>query len=228
MTKQFPSQKGFILVTAIILFLILSAMALTIFLVSRNDIDQDINKDYYQQAKYTAKTALALAQVKILEAHQIKSIEEIDTTLVSINDSSTPCSANLFGFNSGDISLLKINDEIPNPWDQHNSYMSKSLLADVPTTTSTIKGDSLDELEQKRLENFIYYYFISFKSFASSETNTAYSAGQSGYNSSAALSNNSHNENSSILPLTIYACGVYEGSNDKIIVAVQNDILLIK
>ena len=108
MTKQFPSQKGFILVTAIILFLILSAMALTIFLVSQNDIDQDINKDYYQQAKYTAKTALALAQVKILEAHQNKSIEEIATT-VSINDSSTPCSATLFGFNIGEeISLLNI------------------------------------------------------------------------------------------------------------------------
>jgi len=203
-------------------------MALTIFLVSQNDIDQDINKDYYQQAKYTAKTALALAQVKILEAHQNKSIEEIATT-VSINDSSTPCSATLFGFNIGEeISLLNINDEILNSWDKHNAYMSKSLLADVPTFTSTIKGDSLDELEKKRLENFIYYYFISFKSFASSETQTAYSAGQSGYNSSAALSNNSHNENSSILPLTIYACGVYEGSNDKIIVAVQNDILLIK
>ena len=56
------NQKGFVLTLPILMLVVMSIMGVTLVVVTSNDIKQNDNQEEYQQALYTAETAISLGK----------------------------------------------------------------------------------------------------------------------------------------------------------------------
>ena len=62
MIKKNKNQRGFALVLAILLLVVMSVMGVTLVAIVSNDFKENDRRDYYQQALFTAETAVNAAK----------------------------------------------------------------------------------------------------------------------------------------------------------------------
>ena len=60
--KKNKNEKGFALVLAILLLVVMSVMGVTLVAIVSNDFKENDRRDYYQQALFTAETAINAAK----------------------------------------------------------------------------------------------------------------------------------------------------------------------
>ena len=60
--KKNKNEKGFALVLAILLLVVMSVMGATLVAIVSNDFKENDRRDYYQQALFTAETAINAAK----------------------------------------------------------------------------------------------------------------------------------------------------------------------
>lgn len=59
------NQRGFVLTLAILMLVVMSIMGVTLIVLVSNDVRQNDSKDEYQQALYTAETAVSLGKTQL-------------------------------------------------------------------------------------------------------------------------------------------------------------------
>ena len=216
-TKKYKkSEKGFILVLAILILLVMSLMGTTLVVIASNDHKGNTLRDYNQQTFYAAETGIQEA-IKFLDE-----VVQVGESLVSYTHPDQGlnfCKTGLFPTISQNTSSVQA---IGSPGYGAVNKIGRQSLNNLMTGS--------DAIEKKRLAKYQYEWFITqtpdykgstmgthrskqVSSTASSGTNIAVS---SSYNQSSSSTTDAYY-------YTIFSCG--KGEND-IIVPIEAVVLV--
>ncbi|MSP11282.1 MAG: hypothetical protein EXR14_06795 [Pelagibacteraceae bacterium] len=137
--KRFKKkERGFALVVAILLLVVMTIMGSTLVALVSNDFKENDRRDYYQQALYAAETGITQAKFD-LQSLATSGMPTAQTTPWS----GWPawCSASRF-----------------NKLDKNKVYLVKNLPIEVKINTQIISSDTN---EDKKYQRYSYYYFIT-------------------------------------------------------------------
>ena len=216
-TKKYKkSEKGFIVVLAILLLLVMSLMGTTLIVIASNDVEGNRERDYNQQTFYAAETGIQEA-IKFLDE-----VVQVGKSLVSYTHPDPGlnfCKTGLFPTISQNTSSVQA---IGSPGYGAVNKIGRQSLNNLMTGN--------DAIEKKRLAKYQYEWFITqtpdykgstmgthrskqVSSTASSGTNIAESAS---YKQSSSSTTDAYY-------YTIFSCG--KGEND-IIVPIEAVVLV--
>ena len=208
-TKKYKkSEKGFVIVLAILLLLVMSLMGTTLIVIASNDAKGNRERDYNQQTFYAAETGIQEA-IRFLDE-----VVQVGESLVSYTHPDQGlnfCKTGLFPAISQNTSSVQA---IGSPGYGAVNKIGRQSLNNLMTGN--------DAIEKKRLAKYQYEWFITqtpdykgstmgthrskqVSSTASSGTNIAVS---SSYNQSSSLTTDAYY-------FTIFSCG--KGENDIIV-----------
>ncbi len=208
-TKKYKkSEKGFVIVLAILLLLVMSLMGTTLIVIASNDVKGNRERDYNQQTFYAAETGIQEA-IKFLDE-----VVQVGESLVSYTHPDPGlnfCKTGLFPTISQNTSSVQA---IGSPGYGAVNKIGRQSLNNLMTGN--------DAIEKKRLAKYQYEWFITqtpdykgstmgthrskqVSSTASSGTNIAVS---SSYNQSSSSTTDAYY-------YTIFSCG--KGENDIIV-----------
>ena len=139
MIKKNKNQRGFALVLAILLLVVMSVMGVTLVAIVSNDFKENDRRDYYQQALFTAETAVNAAK---------KDLQNRAKTAIPVAGNTPWNSAPNFCRPSKFKSL-----------DQSKVYLVASSSSSV-LLNSELK--TTDVNENKKYALYRYYYFITY------------------------------------------------------------------
>ena len=214
--KYKKSEKGFVLVLAILLLLVMSLMGTTLIVIASNDVQGNRERDYNQQTFYAAETGIQEAKRFLDE------VVQVGESLVSYTHPDSDlnfCKTGLFPTISQNKSSAQA---IRPPGYGAVNKIGRQSLNNLMTSN--------DAIEKKRLAKYQYEWFITqtpdykgstngtprskqVSSTASSGTNIAVS---SSYNQSSSSTTDAYY-------YTIFSCG--KGEND-IIVPIEAVVLV--
>ena len=216
-TKKYKkSEKGFVVVLAILLLLVMSLMGTTLVIIASNDHEGNLQRDYNQQTFYAAETGIQEA-IRFLDE-----VVQVGESLVSYTHPDPGlnfCKTGLFPTISQNTSSVQA---IGSPGYGAVNKIGRQSLNNLMTGN--------DAIEKKRLAKYQYEWFITqtpdykgstmgthrskqVSSTASSGTNIAVS---SSYNQSSSSTTDAYY-------YTIFSCG--KGEND-IIVPIEAVVLV--
>jgi len=208
-TKKYKkSEKGFVIVLAILLLLVMSLMGTTLIVIASNDVKGNRERDYNQQTFYAAETGIQEA-IRFLDE-----VVQVGESLVSYTHPDQGlnfCKTGLFPTISQNTSSVQA---IGSPGYGAVNKIGRQSLNNLMTGN--------DAIEKKRLAKYQYEWFITqtpdykgstmgthrskqVSSTASSGTNIAVS---SSYNQSSSSTTDAYY-------YTIFSCG--KGENDIIV-----------
>ena len=208
-TKKYKkSEKGFVVVLAILLLLVMSLMGTTLIVIASNDVKGNRERDYNQQTFYAAETGIQEA-IRFLDE-----VVQVGESLVSYTHPDQGlnfCKTGLFPTISQNTSSVQA---IGSPGYGAVNKIGRQSLNNLMTGN--------DAIEKKRLAKYQYEWFITqtpdykgstmgthrskqVSSTASSGTNIAVS---SSYNQSSSSTTDAYY-------YTIFSCG--KGENDIIV-----------
>jgi len=144
---KIKNQRGFALVIAILLLVVMSVMGITLVAIVSNDFKENDRRDYYQQALYTAETAVNAAK-KDLQNRAKTAIPTAENTPWN----SAPNFCRPTKFKSLDASKVYL---------VASSNGSIFLNNELKTT---------DVNENKKFSLYRYYYFITYAPDSSGNT----------------------------------------------------------
>ena len=214
--KYKKSEKGFVLVLAILLLLVMSLTGTTLVIIASNDVKGNRERDYNQQTFYAAETGIQEA-IRFLDE-----VVQVGESLVSYTHPDQGlnfCKTGLFPTISQNTSSVQA---IGSPGYGAVNKIGRQSLNNLMTGS--------DAIEKKRLAKYQYEWFITqtpdykgstmgthrskqVSSTASSGTNIAVS---SSYNQSSSSTTDAYY-------YTIFSCG--KGEND-IIVPIEAVVLV--
>ena len=216
-TKKYKkSEKGFVIILAILLLLVMSLMGTTLVIIASNDHEGNLQRDYNQQTFYAAETGIQEA-IRFLDE-----VVQVGESLVSYTHPDQGlnfCKTGLFPTISQNTSSVQA---IGSPGYGAVNKIGRQSLNNLMTGN--------DAIEKKRLAKYQYEWFITqtpdykgstmgthrskqVSSTASSGTNIAVS---SSYNQSSSSTTDAYY-------YTIFSCG--KGEND-IIVPIEAVVLV--
>ena len=144
--KYKKSERGFALVLALLLLVVMSLMGVTLVMISSSDHKQNNLLDSNQQAFYAAETGITIAKKWIVETSSSKTLSPGGSPAITF------CKTNFFpNLNQGSIKAI-------------NNYVGRKTL------NAVISGASSDE--QKRLVKYQYEFFITLTPDANGNTST--------------------------------------------------------
>ena len=216
-TKKYKkSEKGFVVVLAVLLLLVMSLMGTVLVIIAEGDVKGNRERDYNQQTFYAAETGIQEA-IRFLDE-----VVQVGESLVSYSHPDPGlnfCKTGLFPTISQNTSSVQA---IGSPGYGAINRIGRQSLNNLMTGN--------DAIEKKRLAKYQYEWFITqtpdykgstmgthrskqVSSTASSGTNIAVS---SSYNQSSSSTTNAYY-------YTIFSCG--KGEND-IIVPIEAIVLV--
>jgi len=208
-TKKYKkSEKGFVIILAILLLLVMSLMGTTLIVIASNDVKGNRERDYNQQTFYAAETGIQEA-IRFLDE-----VVQVGESLVGYTHPDPGlnfCKTGLFPTISQNTSSVQA---IGSPGYGAVNKIGRQSLNNLMTGN--------DAIEKKRLAKYQYEWFITqtpdykgatngtlrskqVSSTASSGTNIAVS---SSYNQSSSSTTDAYY-------YTIFSCG--KGENDIIV-----------
>lgn len=203
---KIKNQKGFALVIAILLLVVMSVMGITLVAIVSNDFKENDRRDYYQQALYTAETAVNAAK-KDLQNKAKTGIPTAGNTPWN----SAPNFCRPAKFKSLDASKVYL---------VASSNGSIFLNNELKTT---------DVNENKKFSLYRYYYFITYAPDSSGNTLTpqdiTVSGTKGGSSNIGEGSSYKGQSTTSARRYSIFACGYGE---DDTVVSLDVIVLLKK
>ena len=140
--KYKKSERGFALVLALLLLVVMSLMGASLVLIASSDHKQNNLLDSNQQAFYAAETGITIAKKWIVETSSSKTLSPGGSPAITF------CKTNFFpNLNQG--SIKAINNPATN-----RAHVGRNTL------NSVITGTSPDE--QNRLAKYSYEFFITY------------------------------------------------------------------
>ena len=145
------NQKGFVLTLAILMLVVMSIMGITLVTLLSNDVRQNDSQDEYQQALYTAETAVNLGKIRLQDlVTNNKSLPQASTSPWNTSSAPSWCRPNRFA---------KVM----------NQNANEIYIVDfLPSSPTKLLGDELDKPvgslpgnEKSRFNKYAYYYFIT-------------------------------------------------------------------
>ena len=195
--KKNKKEKGFALVLAILLLVVMSVMGVTLVAIVSNDFKENDRRDYYQQALFTAETAINAAK-KDLQNRAKTAIPTAGNTPWN----SAPNFCRPTKFKSLDASKVYLVASSPG---------SHVLLNNELKTT--------DVNESKKFSLYRYYYFITYAPDSSGNTlnpqDITVSGTKGGSSNIGEDSSYKGQSTSSARRYSIFACGY--GESDTVV-----------
>ena len=196
MIKKNKKQRGFALVLAILLLVVMSVMGVTLVAIVSNDFKENDRRDYYQQALFTAETAVNAAK---------KDLQNRARTAIPVAGNTPWNSAPNFcrpaKFKSLDSSKVYL---------VASSSSSVLLSSELKTT---------DVNENRKYALYRYYYFITYAPDSSGNTQTptdiTVSGTKGGSSNISEGSSYKGQSTSSASRYSIFACGY--GESDTVV-----------
>ena len=140
--KYKKSERGFALVLALLLLVVMSLMGASLVLIASSDHKQNSLLDSNQQAFYAAETGITIAKKWIVDTSSSKTLSPGGSPAITF------CKTNFFpNLNQG--SIKAINNPATN-----QAHVGRNTL------NSVITGTSPDE--QNRLAKYSYEFFITY------------------------------------------------------------------
>ena len=211
--KYKKSEKGFVIVLAILILLVMSLMGTTLVVIASNDHKGNTLRDYNQQTFYAAETGIQEAKEYLNQQVQ-KGVKFIPYDLGPLNF----CKTSFFPSLSDNMSYVKAIG--PDGSSARKGWASLSHL------------DSSDTTEKKRLAKYQYEWFITQSPDANGNT-IGSNLPKRGQVSSTSSSDTGISEGTSYKQsssstteayyFTIFSCG--KGEND-IIVPIEAVVLV--
>ena len=216
-TKKYrKSEKGFVLVLAILILLVMSLMGTALIVIASNDVQGNRERDYNQQTFYAAETGIQEA-IKFLDE-----VVQVGESLVSYTHPDQDlnfCKTGLFPTISQNKSSVQA---IGSPGYGAVNRIGRQSLNNLMTGS--------DEIEKKRLAKYQYEWFITQTlDYKGSTTGThrskqVSSTASSGTNIGESASyKQSSSSTTDAYYYTIFSCG--KGEND-IIVPIEAVVLV--
>ena len=216
-TKKYKkSEKGFVIVLAILLLLVMSVMGTTLIVIASNDIEGNRDRDYNQQTFYAAETGIQEA-IKFLDE-----VVQVGESLVSYTHPDSGlnfCKTGLFPTISQNTSSVQA---IGSPGYGAVNRIGRQSLNNLMTGS--------DAIEKKRLAKYQYEWFITQTPDYKGATNGTLrskqvsSTASSGTNIGESASyKQSSSSTTDAYYYTIFSCG--KGEND-IIVPIEAVVLV--
>ena len=140
--KYKKSERGFAIVLALLLLVVMSLMGASLVLIASSDHKQNNLLDTNQQAFYAAETGITIAKKWIVETSSSKTLSPGGSPGITF------CKTNFFP-NLKQDSIKAINNPVTN-----QAYVDKKTL------NSVITGASTDE--ENRLAKYSYEFFITY------------------------------------------------------------------
>ena len=226
------NEKGFAIVLALVLLLVMSLMGGTLITISSGDHQNNNLNDEYQQTFYVAETAILEGEKYLM--NQYLGPWDINTSLRSTTRNVNP--ANLTATFAGDMSTQRINYSVDSVFEDTQDYCFKSFPQisrvdyKVVAFQSWNFGQIFGELEAAslarfstaetnqidKLNDFYYEFFIE----------RAGSASFTGPGSSIRLDNSDASKNG--MAYRIYGCGIRlpKGSTQPLVISLESIIVL--
>tara|TARA_B100001250_G_scaffold414035_1_gene450331 strand:+ start:3201 stop:3887 length:687 start_codon:yes stop_codon:yes gene_type:complete len=223
------NQKGFALVLALVLLVVMSLMGGALIVVSSGDHQINNNSDKYQQTFYVAETALLEGEKYLVQQH----LGPWDLSTFKRNDRNiTP--ENTKDFTKGIMDkknytkashgsqkwYIETKNKCLNSFPAVNQTSLKVVAAEsfnfgilIETAFSNKTKSDEDKKDIKNLKDFYYEYFVT----------EAGSASFSG--AGASIKKGATDTSAQGTAYKIYGCGIY-GKEDGIIVALESSIVL--
>ena len=208
-TKKYKkSEKGFILVLAILLLLVMSLMGTTLVIIASNDHEGNLQRDYNQQTFYAAETGIYEAKEYLNQQVQ-KGVKLKPYDIGPLNFCKTAFFPNL----SSNMNYVKAIG--PENGSARKGWASMSHLG------------SSDETEKKRLKKYQYEWFITQTPDINGHTigsnlpkskeveGGSSGSGQNISESASYVQENIFSSTGTSYYFTIYSCG--KGENDVIV-----------
>ena len=219
-TKKYKkSEKGFVLVLAILLLLVMSLMGTTLIVIASNDVQGNRERDYNQQTFYAAETGIQEA-IRFLDE-----VVQVGESLVSYTHPDQDlnfCKTGLFPTISQNKSSVQA---IGSPGYGAVNKIGRQSLNNLMTGN--------DAIEKKRLAKYQYEWFITQTPDYKGATNgtlrskqiegSTSSAGQNIAESTSYVQSEKFSSMGTSYYYTIYSCG--KGEND-IIVPIEAVVLV--
>ena len=217
-TKKYKkSEKGFVIVLAILLLLVMSLMGTTLIVIASNDVEGNRERDYNQQTFYAAETGIQEA-IRFLDE-----VVQVGESLVSYTHPDPGlnfCKTGLFPTISQNTSSVQA---IGSPGYGAVNKIGRQSLNNLMTGN--------DAIEKKRLAKYQYEWFITQTPDYKGSTMGTHRSKQVSSNTASSGTNiaesASYNQSSSSTTdayyYTIFSCG--KGEND-IIVPIEAVVLV--
>ena len=194
--KKINGERGFALVVAILLLVVMSIMGSTLVAIVSNDFRENDRRDYYQQALYAAETGVTAAKIDLSNLAKTGMPKAATSTWTSWP---SWCSAERF-----------------KKLDKTQIYLVKNLASEVKINSEIISADTN---EDKRYQRYSYYYFITYTPDQLGNTKLikpkiGSKAGSSGSNISESSQYNSGGSSTSQY-YSIFSCG--KGEEDTVV-----------
>ena len=216
-TKKYKkSEKGFVIVLAILLLLVMSLMGTTLVIIASNDHEGNLQRDYNQQTFYAAETGIYEAKEYLNQQVQ-KGVKLKPYDIGPLNFCKTAFFPNL----SSNMNYVKAIG--PENGSARKGWASMSHLG------------SSDETEKKRLKKYQYEWFITQTPDINGHTigsslpkskeveGGSSGSGQNISESASYVQENIFSSTGTSYYFTIYSCG--KGEND-IIVPIEAVVLV--
>lgn len=226
------NEKGFAIVLALVLLLVMSLMGGTLITISSGDHQNNNLNDEYQQTFYVAETAILEGEKYLM--NQYLGPWDINTSLRSTTRNVNP--ANLTATFAGDMSTQRINYSVDSVFEDTQDYCFKSFPQisrvdyKVVAFQSWNFGQIFGELEAAslarfstaetnqidKLNDFYYEFFIE----------RAGGASFTGPGGSIRLDNSDASKNG--MAYRIYGCGIRlpKGSTQPLVISLESIIIL--
>ena len=216
-TKKYKkSEKGFVVVLAILLLLVMSLMGTTLVVIASNDHGENLQRDYNQQTFYAAETGIREA-IRFLDE-----VVQVGESLVSYTHPDQGlnfCKTGLFPTISQNTSSVQA---IGSPGYGAVNKIGRQSLNNLMTGN--------DAIEKKRLAKYQYEWFITqtpdYKgsTMGTHQSKQVSSTASSGTNIGESASyKQSSSSTTDAYYYTIFSCG--KGEND-IIVPIEAVVLV--
>ena len=214
--KYKKSEKGFVLVLAILLLLVMSLMGTTLIVIASNDVQGNRERDYNQQTFYAAESGIQEAKEYLNQQVQ-KGVTLKPYDIGPLNFCKTAFFPNL----SSNMNYVKAIG--PENGSARKGWASMSHLG------------SSDETEKKRLKKYQYEWFITQTPDINGHTigsnlpkskeveGESSGSGQNISESASYVQENIFSSTGTSYYFTIYSCG--KGEND-IIVPIEAVVLV--
>ena len=194
--KYKKSERGFALVLALLLLVVMSLMGATLVMIASSDHKQNNLLDSNQQAFYAAETGITIAKKWIVETSSSKTLSPGGSPAITF------CKTNFFP-NLNQSSIKAINNPATN-----QAHVGRNTLNSV----ISMSGASADE--QKRLAKYSYEFFITLTPDANGNTSTLKTKIVTGLVGSSIAEGTSYKTGATSMATyyTIFSCGKGESN----------------
>ena len=209
------NQKGFALVLALVLLVVMSLMGGALIVVSSGDHQTNNVSDNYEQTFYVAETALLEGEKFLINEHLGPWQTDGKRGKRNINPK------NVKDFADGKMDLKYEKSELSDFWldtekkclNSFTNFKKKDLK--VVTARSYKRDDKEGDTKQlKSLNKYFYEYFVI-------RGGSATLGGGSG----SSVSQSSTDATNKGISYKIYGCGIYNG-DEEIIIALESSVVL--